>query len=210
MEEKRSREIISVALRLFIICFTATLILAAVNYLTKDTITKNDDKKFQDSCMKVLPADEYEKVDIKGVKASVAKKGGKVIGICILQDVKGYSDGLMLMTGISADGSKITGIDILSHNETPGLGAKATAETYKASFAGREAPLTLDKSGKDPAYITGATKTSGGIVSGINAASKIAGTYFKDNGIAAGNEQSASQGDVKSLSQSSSKEADEK
>ena len=44
--EKEKTGIISVALKLFIICFVSTLILAFVNTLTKDIIEENSKKVF--------------------------------------------------------------------------------------------------------------------------------------------------------------------
>lgn len=101
---KNKEGIVSVALRLFIICFVSTLILAFVNMLTKEKIEENNSLAFKESCEAVMGDAEFSDVDLssygENVEGALAKdSGGNVIGICIKQSVKGYNSGLVFMTG---------------------------------------------------------------------------------------------------------------
>ena len=73
---------------------------------------------------------------------------------------------------VDADG-KVTGINILSHSETAGLGAKATENSFRDRFAGLIQGITVskDKAGDNSIdAITGATITSNAVYCSIEAA----------------------------------------
>ena len=53
--EKEKTGIITVALKLFVICFVSTLILAFTNTLTKDIIKANQEQVFKEGCAYVVP-----------------------------------------------------------------------------------------------------------------------------------------------------------
>ena len=82
-----------------------------------------------------------------------------------------------LMTGVDADG-KVTGVNILSHGETAGLGANATNESFRDQFKGLVNGITVskDKAGENSIdALTGATITSRAVVRAVNAAIEAAG-----------------------------------
>ncbi len=68
--------------------------------------------------------------------------------------------------GLTPDGGALTGLSFLSHNETPGLGARIDEPWFTAQMRGRRGPLRLkpeDTRSEDPQEIdaiTGATITS--------------------------------------------------
>ena len=84
---------------------------------------------------------------------------------------KGYGGTVSVMVGIGTDGA-ITGLEILSHAETPGLGANAVKPDFKDRFIGKSGELTVDKTsneGQNVQAITAATITSKAVVSAVNA-----------------------------------------
>ena len=66
----------------------------------------------------------YENGDVKYWKAFKAS-GKKVQGYVFIAKRYGYSSDIETMVGMKRDGT-ITGVRIISQNETPGLGAKIT------------------------------------------------------------------------------------
>ena len=86
---------------------------------------------------------------------------------------KGFSAGLNLMVGIDKDGT-VTGVKVVSHSETPGLGANAETKLSPQFDSGKQAPLTVLKgSGASDTQleaITGATITSTAVVNAVNEA----------------------------------------
>lgn len=187
MTEKKE-SIFGTGLRLFVICFFAALVLAGVNMLTRDKIAENNEIQFKESCISVMGEATFETVDLSGygenVEGALAKNAsGEVIGLCVKQSVKGYSSGLVIMTGILADGETVTGIDIMEHEETPGLGANADTDEFKSQFAQIKSPVELKADGGEIEAITGATKTTEGVKKGVNSAAEIAKDYFEKEGI---------------------------
>lgn len=82
------------------------------------------------------------------------------------------------MVGISKDG-KITGVEIGNHSETPGLGSKATEPMFKNQYVDKDVSNSLlvvkgsANNDNEISAISGATITSNGVTSGVNAAMKI-------------------------------------
>ena len=87
----------------------------------------------------------------------------------------GYGGTVKVMTGIDTAGS-ITGVVILSHEETPGLGANAERASFTDQYkqAVPENGITLVKNKTPEAgeveALTGATITSRAVTDAVNAA----------------------------------------
>jgi electron transport complex protein RnfG len=78
----------------------------------------------------------------------------------------GFADKVGLMVGINVDESKIIGIGVTTHSETPGLGANAKEDPgFAAQFKGHslEGTIKVTKDGGDINALSGATITSRGV-----------------------------------------------
>ena len=79
-----------------------------------------------------------------------------------------------MLVGIAAAENNIAGIRVLSHSETPGLGALAVRESFYRSFDGLKlAPLRVVKSSPEIGEIeaiTSATITTKAITDAVNEA----------------------------------------
>jgi electron transport complex protein RnfG len=122
----------------------------------------------------VLPADEYPAVEYTGTDSrvdAIYKAGDK--GYVVQCTVGGSQGTITMVTGVANDGT-VTGISVLDHGETPGLGAIAGAAGEKGdAFRGQFAGLTsaaVTKDGGSVEALTGATVTSRAICAGVNAA----------------------------------------
>ena len=77
------------------------------------------------------------------------------------------------MTGLDEDG-KITGLQILSIDETPGLGMNAKKESWLSQFTGKSGTLSVVKGSASESEqiqaITSATITSKAVTSAVNSA----------------------------------------
>lgn len=189
MEKGSVKDVLNITIRLFIICFASTLVLAFVNSLTKGVIEKNNEKVFSEGCLYVMPGtNETKIVDLAsygdGIEAAECfNEKGEILGIAVKQSIKGYNKGLVLMTGVAKDGKTVMGIKVLEHSETPGLGALADSENFTEQFREKTYPLATVKNGGEIVAISGATKTTNGILDGgVNKALEIAKAYFEDKG----------------------------
>ena len=88
-----------------------------------------------------------------------------------MSELIGMSDRIMVM----CDG-RVTGFRVLSHSETPGLGAKMgewfSAEGTSHDVTGHTQPFTLKNHGGDIDAITGATITSQAFMEALNRAAE--------------------------------------
>jgi len=92
---------------------------------------------------------------------------------------RGYKGDVGLMVAIDAKTGKLIGIDVTTHSETPGLGAKAkTDPRFAAQFKGLPAagPIRVTRDGGSINAISGATITSRAVTEAVTEA---VGAYEK-------------------------------
>lgn len=167
---------------LFIISVIVALLLAYTNSVTKDTIAENVIKEQNAAKQVVLAsAETFAEVvyrDENGlVKAVFEGKdaSGKAVGWCVNVVPNGYGGALDMMVGVLEDYT-ISGVQVVSHSETAGLGAKAQDPAFSSQFAGKKTdlPLSVVKNGapkdNEIVAISGATITSSAVKDGVNAA----------------------------------------
>ena len=116
------KDIFVPTITLFAICLVVSALLAGTNALTKGPIAENELKKAQDAMFAVCP-DAVSFEGSKGLELEAYKaigESGEVIGLAIPVAAKGYGGDVSVMVGISSvDGGMVTGVEILSHSETP-------------------------------------------------------------------------------------------
>ena len=159
------------ALTLLLITGVVAAALAGVNAITKDAIAANQEKKTLDALAVVLPGVEgLEKQPITGDAGIVSEvyASGESYAVKVMPG--GFDGEITMMVGI--ENGQVTGISVISHTETPGLGAVAAArnakgEAFRAQFAGQSGTLAV---GSQIDAMSGATITSNAVVAGVNAA----------------------------------------
>ncbi|MFA7672217.1 MAG: FMN-binding protein, partial [Sphaerochaetaceae bacterium] len=72
---------------------------------------------------------------------------------------------ISIMVGFEDDLKTLSGVSIVSQNETPGLGARIEEKWFTAQFSGKQGPFRLVEEGTASSpdeidAITGATRTS--------------------------------------------------
>ncbi|MGL4606900.1 MAG: RnfABCDGE type electron transport complex subunit G [Eubacteriaceae bacterium] len=188
--------VIKLGFILLVISAVAACCLALTNYVTAGTIEEMNLESNKVARQEVLPeATDFEEVPAEElakigkdiglanpeelVEAYIGTKDGKIVGYTVKSAPgSGFGGAVQVLTGISADGV-IEGITILSHNETPGLGANATLPSFKDQFKGKSAleEVSVVKgapgSGNAIEAITGATITSSAVVDGVNISSGV-------------------------------------
>ncbi|MDR2904043.1 MAG: RnfABCDGE type electron transport complex subunit G [Clostridiales bacterium] len=177
-------DIIKPGIMLFLITFVASALLGTVNVMTRDTIAQNERTTKNTAMAEVLPTvrDNNFSEDVltepapeSGVTGyNIGYDGETVVGYVVTLKQPAYSGKMDLLVGVTADGAQVTGIKILKHSETPGLGANAEKESFRGQFAGKGGALSVTKSG-NPAEneinaIASATITSTAVTNGVNAA----------------------------------------
>jgi electron transport complex protein RnfG len=102
----------------------------------------------------------------------VETSDGVVAGIDVVVSPRGYGGPMQMAVGVDRDG-KVTGVSIISHSETPGLGTKViTEEWFAEQFVGWSAQ-DVEESDQGFDAISGATKSSTGVRRGVQAAERV-------------------------------------
>lgn len=163
-------------LKLTAILFSITAIVAALlagaNALTKERIATAEEQKLQQAISEVLPGGESaQKIDYtiegdSGVKVIYKNENGYAVQV----ETAGFGGTITMMVGVSVD-AKVLGVQIVSHSETPGLGAKAATDSaFRDSFIGLGAWVQVSKDGGEADTLTGATITSRAVADGVSIA----------------------------------------
>lgn len=153
------------------VCLICSSVLAGVYAMTKEPIDAAAREKTDKAIALVLPAfDETEAATVvadgKEYRYYSASKDGETVGYAVESSATGFGGTLSLMVGITVDG-KVYNTSVLSHGETPGLGAKCTDD--KA--------FTEQWKGFDPSVKTLAVKKDGGDVDAITASTITSRAY---------------------------------
>lgn len=167
MQRLNLKSIILTTSVLFIICAFVTAFLAGINDVTAPIIEEKNKENIALSCQQVLPeADIFEEIE-NGFKALDNSRG--LIGYVFITQAKGYGGDISVMTGIDKNG-KISGVSILSMDETPGLGANAKNESFTKQYSKNtyQTGAALSKDGGNIDALTGATITSQAVTDAVN------------------------------------------
>ena len=162
------KEFIKLSAILCIITLVAALLLAGVNKITAPRIVQAEKAAAEQAMKKILPdADSFEQLN---ENVYLALQGDKQVGFCVKVLTNGYGGNISMMVGIDSNAA-VQGIEILSHGETAGLGAKITEEKFKSQFRDKKPVLEVVKNETDNpnqiTAITGATISSRAIAAGI-------------------------------------------
>ncbi len=178
---KSLKEYLVPTVTLFVICLVATFLLGMTNSVTAPIIEKlavETEIKSRQTVFADAASFGEAKISQDGTSVVAAlDEAGNVVGHVVVNTAKGYGGDISVMTGVDING-KVTGINILSHAETAGLGAKAAEQSFRDRFIGLVSGITVskDKAGENSIdAITGATITSRAVVNAVNAAIEAAG-----------------------------------
>ncbi|MCC6543925.1 MAG: RnfABCDGE type electron transport complex subunit G [Nitrospirae bacterium] len=170
---------------LTLFCLIAAAALAKVDDITKGPIAEQERIKTISALKAVLPAfnndidkeaaDVVVGQDKKGrdvkIKFYKGKMDDKPVGTAfqvIAPD--GYAGDISILMGIGSD-DRISGIEIISHKETPGLGNRIQKEEWRNQFKGRSLDdgqrLAVKKDGGEIDQFSGATISPRAVVNAV-------------------------------------------
>ena len=198
MKNMDPKYLIKLTVTLFLTCVVVAGLLGAVNMVTKDKIAAINLEKTQNA-MKAVVADPDNSTFSDALaltdemtaaalanggtltEAYEVMVGGAPAGHALKVVASGSQGSIEMMVGLDAEGA-VTGVSVVKHAETAGIGTKVVDnEPNNAGvgvldqFVGMSAadlPLNV---GSNVDAITGATVSTKGITAGVNAALSVAG-----------------------------------
>ena len=152
----------NMVLVLGVTCLFCSAILGGAYVLTKEPIEAAAVEKTNKAIAQVLPHfTDAQYNEQEGYYT--ATDGEKLVGYAIESTSVGFGGNLSLMVGVTPDGV-VYNTSVLSHSETPGLGAKCTTdEKFMSQWKGFDPTvkkLIVKKDGGDVDAITASTITS--------------------------------------------------
>ena len=190
--------IIKLGVTLFVTCVVVAGLLGLVNMVTEDKIAAINWENTQ-TAMKAVVADPdntefseaLENTDAMSAAAKAAGGtldsvyevlvGGENAGYAIKVVASGSQGNIEMMVGVDAEGV-ITGVSIVKNSETAGIGSKVMNNEPTAAgvgvldqFQGKSAADGALSVGTNVDAISGATVSSKGVTTGVNAALAVAG-----------------------------------
>jgi len=174
--------------------------LAFVYAGTAKVIARHQQEDLEASLKELFPdADNYKPVtEINSPNPTVsfeeggsfaALKNGETIGLALKVSRASYGGAIKIIVGVGTD-RKISGVKILEHNDTPGLGANAASANYYVDrtrgirfydqFAGKNVSDPFIPK-QDVIAITAATVTSRAVAESVKAAGEAASAWLTAN-----------------------------
>lgn len=187
------RNALRLVLPVLITCIVAAAGLALTYSVTAPRIAEQDRLAEERSLQAVLPdatftclEDSRIKVDTDAAAAPVdvidtfhATLGGEHAGWALKVSSRGYGGPMVVVIGLDTSGS-VTGVTILSHNETPGLGTKVISDAwFLEQFPELEAGFD-DADVRALDTISGSTKSSNGVRNAVAAAGRVYSEVLSD------------------------------
>ena len=176
MAKKAQSTLVNMLLSLTVIAIVAAAVLALVSAVTKEPIAAAEAAKKEAAIKKVLP--QFATLEERSIDGASCNYGydanHELVGVAIeSSSEKGFGGHLGVMVGFDAAG-QVYGYEVLQTNETPGLGAKASAwfqKDGKGCIIGKnpgETKLSVKKDGGEIDAISGSTITSRAFCEAVN------------------------------------------
>jgi electron transport complex protein RnfG len=140
-----------------------------------------------DPCGKFEPAfdnsPDQDAVCVAGYKVYRARQGDDVVGLAVeAVGDEAYSGTILVLVGLDLE-RRTTGIEVLRHAETPGLGALITECKWRQQLVGKrpdESSWKVTKDGGDIDQISGATISSRSMLDAIIKSQKLLAEHLDE------------------------------
>ena len=166
-------KILKLALVLLAVSVVVAGVLGVINELTYPVIDAQKQAKTAEAFSAVLKADRFDEIEFSNpdfpTVLTVHKAEG--VGYVVTSKFSGAQGNITLAVGVDND-YKCTGISVIEHAETSGLGANAASTgevgvNFRAQFVGQDESIALSNAGGSIDALTGATITSRAITEAV-------------------------------------------
>ena len=166
-------KILKLALVLLAVSAIVAGVLGVINELTYPVIDAQKQAKTAAAFASVLKADRFDEIEFDNpdfpTVLTVHKAEG--VGYVVTSKFSGAQGNITLAVGVDND-YKCTGISVIEHSETSGLGANAASTgevgvNFRKQFVGQDESIALSNAGGSIDALTGATITSRAITEAV-------------------------------------------
>jgi electron transport complex protein RnfG len=166
-------KILKLSMVLFAVSAIVAGVLGIINALTYPVIDARKQAKTAAAFSSVLQAERFDELDFDNPDFPTVQtihKAGDA-GWVVTSVFSGAQGNITLAVGVDKD-YKCTGISVIEHAETSGLGANAASSgevgvNFRAQFVGQDESIALSNAGGSIDALTGATITSRAIAEAV-------------------------------------------
>ncbi len=163
---------------------SGTILVVSMVFFTTEFATEQQSMEAEQALLQqVMPSATiiaeapYRSDDAVAISAAYSET--QLLGYCVEVQVAAFGGQMDMVVGVSVSG-QVTGISILSHNETRNMGTQALSDEYLQTFVGRSGTLTVNGNNAVDT-VSSATITSKAVIEGVNRALQVVAT-LEDNG----------------------------
>jgi len=178
--------LVNMVLCLTLVCLLCSAILGVVYTMTEQPIKDASQKALTEALSSVVPdhsviSTQAQFIDVEGVNyeyyMAYNEENEAEYAIAVKSTVNGFGGPLTVLVGVMYNGT-VFSTKVLSHSETPGLGAKCSdmESHFVLQFVGfdpAQKKLVVTKDGGDVDAITASTITSRAYTAAVAAALKV-------------------------------------
>jgi len=165
------KEYMMVMVKMVVMSVIAAVILGGLYIPTQAQLKIYQEEQRQLALVDVLPvADHFEAVKSgeETLFYQAFDASNNLVGYCFFHDQPGSQGTITLAGGVDTEYT-VTGVKIMTHAETPGLGSYITEPSFTDQFKGvAVSDLMLSKNDGAIDAITGATVSSQAVIDGIH------------------------------------------
>lgn len=166
-------KILKLSLVLFLISAIVAGVLGVINNITAPIIDAQRQAKTAAAFASVLQAERFDEIEFSNPDFPTVQTVHKAegAGYVVTSTFSGAQGNITLAVGVDND-YKCTGISVIEHSETSGLGANAASTgqvgiDFRAQFVGQDEGIALANAGGSIDALTGATITSRAITEAV-------------------------------------------
>lgn len=162
------REYTKMVVVLTVVSLLSGGVLAETYRFAQPKIEKMHEERFAQSVFDVVRgATRFEEVDSAELSMfRVFDEGEVLVGYAFVAEPAGFQGAIRVMVGVDGDFTKITGMSVLEHSETPGLGSRIAEPVFGGQFIGKSVSDEFKVEG-DIDAVTGATISSTAVANGL-------------------------------------------
>lgn len=172
------REVLKLSITLAVVGLISAALLTGVNNITAPIISERQAAEYRQALEQFFP----EVADFESQQLGedsfdlVYDSADRLIGVMATAEQQGYEGTILYNLALDAE-SKIVGLRVVSHSETPGVGDVITTDDFQKQFIGKgyEDPLTA---GEDVDTVSGATISSSAMINSIRRVVGVAAENF--------------------------------
>jgi len=174
------RDIVRLSMVLALIAVMSAALLTGIHNITEPVIKEREQREYIEALEQFFPElADYESEEIDGDTYDlVYDQDANLMGIMATVTTYGYEGEISYNLAVDDEG-EIKGIIVTGHSETPGIGDVITTDEFQEQFIGKgyEDPI---QAGEDVDTVSGATESTGSVISSVRRTVITIGENFLD------------------------------